>query len=454
MSAAAYMTDLEFIALHTGARLLGATTGITGVSTDTRSLRAGELFVALAGPRFDGHDFARQAADAGAAALLVARELDCELPQLVVDDTLVALGRFAAAWRGNFSLPVIGVTGSTGKTTVKQMLRAILSERGDVLATEGNLNNDIGVPLTLLRLRDVHRFAVIEMGANHAGEIAALAALARPTVGLITNAGAAHLEGFGSIEGVVEAKGEMYSGVVDGGSCIINGDQPWADDWKLRAGARRKLTFGVAATNDFHVEGDVTESDDGLRFCLAAREGAVDVCLPLHGHHNAMNALAAAAAAAATDTDLETIAAGLGKVSNVGGRMRVERLDDGTVLVDDTYNANPLSMRAAIDWLAAGQRRGWLVMGDMGELGSDARALHEEIGSYAAERGIERMYCLGELAAAACAAFGSTHCYMNHETLADALATELEPGITVLVKGSRAARMERIFEKLRERGTR
>lgn len=454
MSAPAAMTDLDFIALHTGARLVGGVTGISGVSTDSRSIRAGELFVALSGPRFDGHDFAEQAAEAGAVALLVDHEIDCGLPQLVVEDTLVALGRFAAAWRGLFSLPVIGVTGSTGKTTVKQMLDAILSERGDVLATAGNLNNDIGVPLTLLRLRDTHRFAVIEMGANHPGEIAALAALARPTVGLVTNAGAAHLEGFGSLEGVVEAKGEMYSGVVDGGTCVINADQPWAEDWKLRAGARRKVTFGRAAPNDFHVEGDVEESDDGLHFRMATHGRAIDVQLPLHGQHNVANALAAAAAATAADTDIETVAEGLRKVTNVGGRMRVERLDNGVVLVDDSYNANPLSMRAAIDWLAAGQRRGWLVMGDMGELGADARILHEEVGSHAAERGVERMYCLGGMSAAACAAFGSAHCHTSHESLVDALLAELEPGVTVLVKGSRSARMERIAEKIRERGMR
>ncbi|HEX7047832.1 MAG TPA: UDP-N-acetylmuramoyl-tripeptide--D-alanyl-D-alanine ligase [Gammaproteobacteria bacterium] len=454
MNANSNMTGLDFIVLHTGARLVGEPVEITGVSTDTRRIRAGELFVALSGPRFDGHDFAAQAADAGAAALLVDHEIDCDLPQLIVDDTLIALGRFAAAWRSNFSLSVIGVTGSTGKTTVKQMLTAILSERGDVLATEGNLNNEIGVPLTLLRLRDEHRFAVIEMGANHAGEIAFLAGLVRPGIGLVTNAGAAHLEGFGSIEGVVEAKGEMYAGVVDGGTCIINGDQPWTEDWKARAGARRKLTFGMSEASDFHVDGDVQETDDGIRFRMASRDGAIDVELPLHGQHNVMNALAAATAACAADIDLPTIADGFRKVANVGGRMHVERLDNGVVLVDDTYNANPLSMRAAIDWLAAGQRRGWLVMGDMGELGPDARSLHEEVGSYAAECGVERLYCLGELSAAACAAFGSAHCYTNHNQLIDALAGELEAGVTVLVKGSRSARMERVTADLRERGMR
>lgn len=445
------MTDLRFAALHTGGRLVGDAVAIEGVSTDTRSLRQGELFAALSGPRFDGHDFVAAAEAAGAAAVLVDHETECGIPQLVVDDTLEALGRFAAAWRREFSLPVVGVTGSTGKTTVKQMLASILAERGAVLATEGNLNNDIGVPLTLLRLRAEHVFAVIEMGANHAGEIAALAALARPGIGVVTNAGAAHLEGFGSIEGVIDAKGEMYAGVVDGGVCVINGEQPWAEDWKLRAGMRPKVMFGIDASNDVHVNGDIDEGEYGVNFTMATPQGEIQVTLPLHGRHNVMNALAAGAAAWAAGTDIEAIGAGLGRVANVGGRMHVQQLDGGVTLVDDTYNANPLSMRAAIDWLASGNRRGWLVMGDMGELGADARQLHEEVGAYAAERGVERLYGLGTLSAAACTAFGDGRNCTNVEQLVDTLAADLEGGVTVLVKGSRAARMERVIAGLRER---
>lgn len=445
------MTDLKFVALHTAGRVVGDAVGFSGVCTDSRRLRKDELFVALIGPRFDGHDFVAAAAEAGAAAALVSREVDAPVPQVVVDDTLKALGELAAAWRGRFSLPLIGVTGSTGKTTVKQMLWAILSERGDVLATEGNLNNEIGVPLTLLRLREEHRFAVVEMGANHVGEIARLTAIARPTIGLITNAGAAHLEGFGSIEGVVEGKGEMYAGVVDGGICVINGDQPWADDWKQRAGARRKIMFGLAAAHDFHVAGSVDENPRGMAFAMVTPDGNVGIDLPLHGAHNVMNALAASAAAWAAGADRDAIAAGLAKVTNVGGRMHFETLPGDVVLVDDTYNANPLSMRAAIDWLASGGRRGWLVMGDMGELGADAEAMHAEVGAYASDCGVERLYCLGTLSRAACEAFGSARRYDELERLLDDLAAELEPGVTVLVKGSRSARMERVVDGLRER---
>ena len=444
--------DTEFVALHAEGRVVGGATIFSGVSTDSRRIESGDLFVALAGPRFDGHDFVMQAAERGAAAALVERELDVALPQIVVDDALAALGRLAAAWRSQFSLPLVGVTGSTGKTTVKQMLRAILSECGDVLATEGNLNNEIGVPLTLLRLGEQHRYAVVEMGANHAGEIATLAAIAKPTIGLITNAGAAHLEGFGSIEGVVESKGEMYAGVVDGGICVINGDQPWAEEWRQRAGVRRKIMFGIAAAHDFHATGDIQESESGIAFVMHTPDGAVDVHLPLHGRHNVMNALCAAAAGWAAGANCDAIADGLAKVVNVGGRMHIERLDNGVVLVDDTYNANPLSMRAAIDWLASGGRRGWLVMGDMGELGADAEVMHAEVGAYAAECGIERLYCLGPLSRAACTAFGSTRSFTDVDRLVDAVVADFEDGVTVLLKGSRAARMEKVAAGLRERG--
>lgn len=444
------MTNLKFIALHTGGRLVGDNVDIESVSTDTRQIATGELFIALVGPRFDGHDFVAAAEAAGAAALLVSREVASSLPQVVVEDTHKALADFATAWRGQFFLPVIGVTGSTGKTTVKQMIAAILSERGVVLATKGNLNNDIGVPLTLLRLRPEHQFAVIEMGANHVGEIATLAAIARPDIGLVTNAGEAHLEGFGGIEGVVEGKGEMFAGVVDGGVCIINGEQPWSDDWKLRAGMRRKVTFGLGAGNDFHVEGQVTESDHGVSFSMASPLGQASLHIPLQGNHHITNALAAAAAAWQAGADIDAIVQGLATVSNVGGRMQVERLTNGVVLVDDTYNSNPVSMRAAIDWLASRDRRGWLIMGDMGELGEEAEGIHEEIGSYARYRGIERLYCVGELSAAAASMFDGGRVHATAEALVEDVASELEPGVTVLVKGSRSSRMERVVAALRE----
>lgn len=451
--------DLKFARLHAGGELIGENVAFENVSTDTRTLAPGSLFVALSGPRFDGHDFCAAAAAAGAAALLVERKVDVELPQLLVDDTHRALQDIAGAWRLEFNIPVVGVTGSTGKTTVKQMLAAILAERGKVLATQGNLNNEIGVPLTLLALRKEHQFAVIEMGANHSGEISALANLARPLIGLVTNAGEAHLEGFGGIEGVVAAKGELYGRVLDGGTCVINGDQPWADEWKQMAGARRKLTFGIAGAHDFHVAGDIESSPDTQTFRMQTPAGDVQISIHMPGRHNVMNALAAAAAAWAAGATLEDIRSGLDAARNIAGRMHVESLQSGVTLVDDSYNANPLSMRAAIEWLSVNASRSdsesWLVMGDMGELGHEAEELHASIGEYAAEHGITRFYAVGELSRNAVGAFGSgARHFRSIEDLVAALRDDMAPGITILVKGSRAARMERVVASLREGGQR
>lgn len=444
---------LEFFAMNvSGAQLRGDNGELLGVSQDSRSLRPGELYVAITGPRFDGHDFVTAAEKAGAAAVMVEREVDTSLPQLIVPDSLRALGECASAWRCEFSLPVIGITGSTGKTTVKQMLASILGGIGNVLYTLGNYNNEIGVPLTLLRMRDEHDFAVIEMGANHVGEIAYLAALARPGIGLVTNAGAAHLEGFGSLEGVIEGKGELYKGVTDGGVCIINGDQPWADEWAEMAGMRRVIRFGIAGAHDFHVAGAVEEEDGVQAFTLQTPSGAIDIRLPLPGRHNIANALAASAAAWVRGANLEQIREGLQNVEMVSGRMSISRLADGALLVDDTYNANPLSMRAAIDWLAGTGRIGVFVMGDMGELGYDSEAMHAEIGEYAAERGIRHFLGFGEQSAAACKAFGEdAKAISDLEELIDELDRILTPDMAVLVKGSRSSRMERVVAALEER---
>lgn len=447
--------NLDFITLHVpGAELRGENVELAGVSHDTRTLQPGELFIAISGPRFDGHDFVAAAAEAGAAAVMVEHEVDTELPQVIVPDVLRALGEFANAWRCQFSLPVIGITGSTGKTTVKQMLASILGGIGNVLYTQGNYNNEIGLPLTLLCMRDEHEFAVIEMGANHAGEIVYLASLARPGIGLVTNAGAAHLEGFGSLEGVVQAKGEIYQGVVDGGVCIINGDQPWADEWVEMAGMRRIVRFGLAGAFDFHVSGMVEDVDGVQVFTMQTPSGSTEVHLPLPGRHNVANALAAAATAWARGANLEQIRAGLDSVDSVSGRMTIVKLPDDTEIVDDTYNANPLSMRAAIDWLAGTGRTGVVVMGDMGELGQDAEAMHADVGEYAAEHGIRYFIGFGKLTDAACKAFGEdARVHDDIDALVDDLDRLLKPGMTVLVKGSRSMRMERVVSGLRERRT-
>ena len=449
------MTDmtLEFFAINvTGAQMRGDNVELAGVSQDSRSIRPGELYVAIHGPRFDGHDFVADAEEAGAAAVMVEREVETSLPQLVVPDTLKALGECASAWRCEFQLPVLGITGSTGKTTVKQMLAAIFGGIGNTLYTLGNYNNEIGVPLTLLRLRPEHDFAIVEMGANHVGDIAYLVSLVRPGIGLVTNAGAAHLEGFGSLEGVVQGKGEIYQGVVDGGVCIVNGDQPWADEWVEMAGMRRVVKFGIAGAFDFHLAGVVDEQDGVQHFTMQTPSGPIEIRLSLPGRHNVANALAAAAAAWARGATLEQVRAGLERVEMVGGRMSVKQLPDGVTLVDDSYNANPLSMRAAIDWLAGTGRVGIFVMGEMGELGHDSESMHAEIGEYAAERGIRHLFGFGGQSAEACKAFGEDgRAFTDLDRLVDELDAMLVPGMVVLVKGSRSARMERVIAALEKR---
>jgi len=425
----------------------GADVRFAGLSTDTRTLTTDNLFFALVGPRFDGHDYVEQARAAGAAAAAVSRGIDTMLPLLQVDDTRLALGRLAAHWRGRFAFPVIGVTGSNGKTTVKEMLAAILSTAGPVLATRGNLNNDIGVPLTLAGLAPEHIGAVIEMGANHPGEIAYLTTLARPTVGIVTNAGPAHLEGFGSIAGVARAKGELFAGLADDAVAVINADDTYADLWRGLAGKRRVLSFGLTADAD--VSGDYRSSDGHARLRLRTPVGGAELDLPMPGRHNALNALGAAAAALATGADLATVRRGLESLMPVAGRLQRRRRRDGGIVLDDTYNANPGSLAAAIDVLCEMPAPRWLVFGDMGELGPEAAALHAEVGAYARAAGIDALYCLGELAAQAARSFGpGARACMDFDELLAALRADLNAEVTLLVKGSRRMGMERVVRAL------
>jgi UDP-N-acetylmuramoyl-tripeptide--D-alanyl-D-alanine ligase len=423
--------------------LQGADATFTGVSTDTRTIKAGDLFVALVGPNFDGHNFVAQAANAGAVGALVGRALDTPLAQVRVDDTRLALGRLAVAWRARFRIPVVAVTGSNGKTTVKNMIAAILSERGPTLATLGNLNNDIGVPLTLLRLRDSDRYAVIEMGMNHAGEIDTLTHLARPTVALVNNAAAAHLAGLGSVEAVARAKGEIFAGLTADGTAIINADDPHAGLWRQLAGARRMLSFGMEQPAD--VRASCVLNDNGSTIQLQTPIGGITMRLPLLGRHNAMNALAASSAALAAGASLADIQAGLEKLKAVSGRLEVKPGAQGARVLDDSYNANPGSLAAGIEVLrnASGERV--LVFGDMGELGDTAAALHRRIGELAKKVGIEHLFAVGPLARTAVEAFGANGRHFDsHEELVQALRPMMHANMTVLVKGSRSMKMERI----------
>jgi len=429
------------------ATMLGSDTEFHGVSTDSRSIDTGMLFIALKGPNHDGHDHVAAALAAGAAAVLVDHPVDVALPQLVVEDTRLALGRLASAWRQELATPLIAVTGSNGKTTVKEMCAAVCSRAGTTLATQGNLNNDIGMPLTLLRLTAEHRYGVIEMGANHPGEIAYLSGLAKPQVAIITNAGSAHLEGFGSIEGVARAKGEIYQGLSSDGVAVINADDTYADLWRGLCIGHRTLTFGLAKPADIGARGlgDVHGSDLEILTPL----GGFHLELPLPGRHNIMNALAAVGAGIALGIDLEQIAAGLGSLSPVAGRLVTRSGINGATVIDDSYNANPASLHAGLEVLMGCSGQRYLVLGDMGELGENSVDLHSQAGEEAKKMGIERLYATGELSQHACEAFGENGFYFaQQQQLIEALLPQLNDQVTVLVKGSRSSHMERVVEAL------
>lgn len=437
-----------------GGELHGGDASFSDVVSDSRTLTRGQLFVALAGPNFNGNEFVGAALAAGAAGALVSAAQSVALPQVVVADTQVALERAARAWRAHFGGPLVGVAGSNGKTTAKEMTAAILTQAGPCLATRGNLNNHIGVPLTLLRLTSEHRFAVIEMGANRAGEVAALVALARPSIGMITNAGAEHLEGFGSLEGVARAEGEMIAGLTPAATAVINADDEFASLWRGSTSAR-VVTFGVRKLADFSAsEVRTLVGAEGFRthFRLNAPQGSAVIELSLGGAHNVANALAAAAAAASAGATLGHIAAGLAAVRAVPGRLQFKQSAGGAWLIDDSYNANPSSMRAAIEVLASLSGRKWLVLGDMGELGSFAPEAHADIGEFARAQGIERLYATGPLMQRAVDSFGAgARWYAAAAELTQALEEALRsagPEVRLLVKGSRSNRLERVVDAL------
>ncbi|HEY2809323.1 MAG TPA: UDP-N-acetylmuramoyl-tripeptide--D-alanyl-D-alanine ligase [Steroidobacteraceae bacterium] len=437
-----------------GGRLQGADAAFTEVVSDSRALSSGQLFVALAGPNFDGASFVGAAARAGAAGAVVSVAQPVALPQIVVPDVQAALEQAARSWRGHFAGPLVGVAGSNGKTTAKEMTAAILAQAGECLATRGNLNNHIGVPLTLLRLTDSHRFAVIEMGANHAGEVAALVATARPTIGMITNAGAEHLEGFGSLEGVARAEGEMVAGLAADAVAVINADDEFAAMWR-NSTAARVVTFGVRAPADYRAaELHAGVAADGFRtrFRLTTPAGSTGIELRLGGAHNVANALAAAAAAGSAGASLAHIAAGLATVRAVPGRLQFKQTPGGAWLIDDSYNANPSSVQAAIEVLVTLAGRRWLVLGDMGELGDHAVEAHAAIGEFARAQGVERLYATGPLMAGAVQSFGAGAQWCTDvAALTHALSQALGaagPDVRLLIKGSRFNRLERVVNAL------
>ena len=430
--------------------LIGDDAGFAGVSTDTRSIGRGELFIALTGPNFDGAEFVAGARRRGAAGAVVGRRIDDALPQILVEDTRRALGELAAHWRRQQSAVVIGITGSNGKTTLKELTAACVAQAGPTLATAGNLNNDIGVPLMLLRLRPEHRYAVIEMGANHGGEIAYLTELASPNVVTITNAGAAHLEGFGSIEGVARGKGEILQGRPRPDCAVLNADDDYYEFWRTLADDIEVLSFGLEHGADVRAD-EISLERGRTRFLLRVRDAVVPVTLPLAGRHNVRNACAAAAIATFLGIAPDDIATALADVRPVGGRLAPVPGRNGAALYDDSYNANPLSVVAAARFLAALPGRAWMVLGDMKELGAEAERLHAEVGEQIREAGIERLFATGELCRHTVEAFGEGALWCAETgTLGERVLEELTSDVNVLVKGSRSMRMERVIDGLRE----
>ena len=420
------------------------------VSTDSRKVLPGDLFFALRGENFDGHEFIAAAKARGAVAAVVAsgaveRQHPADLPLIAVADTRLALGTLAAHWRSRFTLPLIAVTGSNGKTTTKEMIASILKAFfGDaVLVTQGNFNNDIGLPMTLLRLNAGHRAAIIELGMNHPGEIAYLTAIARPTVALVTNAQRAHLAGMGTIDAIAAEKGSVYHGLAEGGVAVINIDDRWADLWREQSSGRRVLSFAFERPAD--VGGRFQTRGLENHLAVSAQGEQIEVSLALPGAHNARNALGAVTAALAADVPLSAVREGLLAFRGVKGRLqRVDGLQ-GATLLDDTYNANPDSVRAGIDVLAATVGKKILVLGDMGEIGEMTGQFRDEVGGYAKSQGIDRLLAVGESSALAVHNFGGggQH-FKKFDDLIEALIAELTPETTVLIKGSRYMRMERV----------
>jgi len=433
-------------------RLNGADRSFKGVSIDSRTLKPGELFIALRGPHFDGHVFVASAAGRGAAGAVVEKACDAPIAQIVVGDSVAALAALARVWRERSAATVIGVGGSNGKTTTKELLASILAGAAPTLATRGNLNNHFGVPLTLLRLEPGHRFAVIEMGANHPGEIAALAAIAQPAIALVTNAGDEHLEGFGDLAGVAQAEGEMFAALGANGVAVINADDPFCGLWQKLARSARQVHFGIESAAEVHatnLQGRIESGAFVTAFTLSVGDAQARVRLKLAGRHNVINALGAAAAAHAAGVSLPVVVAGLERVNPVNGRLQLRAGPRGSWLIDDSYNANPSSVRAGIDVLCSLPGEHWLVLGAMAELGLHTEASHTAIGDYARSAGVTRLFAMGAAARHAVAAFGSRgNWFEDGARLADAVEAGLETGVTVLIKGSRVNRLELVVDRL------
>jgi len=441
------------VAQALGATLHGKDVMITGISKDTRDIKTGDLYVALKGERFDGHQFVAEANASGAVGALVSTSVSLDVPQVQVEDTRIALGQLAAHWRQTWGQrqsagKLVGITGSNGKTSVKEMVSKILSDHAGAAAvhsTRGNLNNDIGMPMTLLELTEEHQFAVIEMGANHVGEIDYLTRIARPDVALVNNVGPAHLEGFGSLENIARAKAEIYNGLSADGIAVLNKDDVFSPFWEDYCVDMNTIGFSMIDENA-DVYAQLIEGD---RYRISVNSEQADLALNVPGKHNVMNALAATAVTCSLGLSLHEIASSLSTFENIQGRLTIKKSDAGYRVIDDTYNANPLSVSAAIDVLSGIQGDTVLVLGDMAELGSDAEKMHAEIGSKAKAAGISQLYATGRLSESTAEAFGENGFYFkNKNELIKALKKALTGSETVLIKGSRSAAMEEVVERI------
>jgi UDP-N-acetylmuramoyl-tripeptide--D-alanyl-D-alanine ligase len=432
-------------------QLVGQDCRIHRVSTDTRSIVAGDLYVALKGHRFDGHQFIEDALAKGAVAVVVSENIEVACPKIIVDNTTSALGKIGAFVRQVWGGKIVGITGSSGKTTVRQLTQAIFEHVAPTLATQGNFNNEIGVPLTLLRLERQHQYGVIEMGANHMGEIEYSTQLVKPDVAMITNVAAAHLEGFGSVHNVARAKAEIYDGIAEHGTAIVNSDSSFANYWKdfLRDMPVKLMTFGIERESDVYAR-NIKRTEEGFPFFeFCYQDMALGITVPLPGEHNVYNALAAGAAALASGISMAQIQEGLSNVQPVEGRVNIRRGVKGCRIIDDSYNANIGSVTAAIKLLASYPDKRILVLGDMAELGNKCRHYHQLVGEMAKDAGLNELYTLGELSQFTSMSFGNNARHFSHlEPLLVHLNTRLDKNTTLLVKGSRSARTERVVEAL------
>lgn len=424
----------------------------TGLSIDTRTLKPGNLFIALPGTHVDGHDFVEDARQHGAVGALVKRKVDSILPQLQIDDPVLALGKLAAAWRNRFDIPIIAATGSNGKTTLKNMLAAILiaaceGDASRVLATLGTLNNHLGLPLTLAQLNSKHRYATLEMGMNHFGEIEYLTKLARPSVAVITNAAASHLDGVGDLAGVAKAKSEIFLGLTNNGIAILNRDDVFYSYWRQQIGHHPYLSFGFHPEAD--ISSDLAENAASKKVIINTPRGQFGVNLPLLGRHNVSNALAATAATIAIGIDLDAIQLGLETTPSAPGRLQVHTLPNGVKIIDDTYNANPYSLQAALEALTAFNGKKILVLGDMKELGNESQLIHQSVGQQIRGAGVDYLFTYGELSAQTAATFGEGAYHFNEQAkLINALKPFLYNQTIILIKGSRSMHMEKIVAGL------